>query len=434
MIITSGVVFVLVLTWVFATPKRYTSEMVLLVQNAGNNGILTPGEEGPTLSDATDEQLNSEIAVLDSQDILDQVVDPKWIPANVNSMPKNVLLVHERAVNKLRQSLNVTTIRDSHVFSVKYTGSSAQEVQATLNRLLDRFLERQRDLARLPGATRAFEDRALRYQTDLRRTRQELMDFQNRHGYVTAELQESSLEQQLVGLETKLRDTDAQVDELQERVHSTQRELQSTPSRSSTSERTAASTGAIDQLSVLLVTLQNKRTALLTQFTPTDRLVAEADEQIRETEQALSQARNPSKTETTTDVKPVWIGLSRDLGTTKTDLNAVLARRDSLAKEISSIEKDLSQTNLQAGTFDLLKQNVANAETEYHTFEQKREVEVTGDFMDQSHWSNVAVIQYPTLPIKPTHPQPRSDLMLGLLTAMFVGLGTGYYFETMRNT
>jgi uncharacterized protein involved in exopolysaccharide biosynthesis len=434
MIITSGVVFILVLIWVFATPKRYTSEMVLLVQNARNNGILTPGEVGPTLSDATNEELNSEIAVLNSQDLLDQVVDSSWVAANANSIPRNVLLAHERAVNQLRRSLNITAIRDSHAFSVKYTGPSPKVVQSTLNRLLDLFLKTQRDLARLPGATRAFEDRVSKYQSDLNQARRELMDFQDQHGFVSAELEQSSLEQKLLDLDTKRRDTDAQIDELHDRVHTTQEELKSTPPRSPTSERAATSTGAIDQLSVLLVSLQNKRTGLLTQFKPTDRLVVEADEQIKETERALSQARSPSPTESTTDANPIWIALRRDLDATHTDLNGVTARKKSLAKEISSIQQDLKKTELQAGTFELLKQNVANAESEYHIFEQKREVELTGDFMDQSHWSNVAVIQYPTMPVTPTHPQPRSDLALGLFTAIFIGLCTGYYFETMRGS
>jgi uncharacterized protein involved in exopolysaccharide biosynthesis len=92
-------VFGLALSWTYGTPKRFTSEMVILVQNARGNEVVTSAQTGNTAAanDVTEEQLNSEVAVLNSNDILDEVVDPTWGKRSQESISQAELLAHETA-------------------------------------------------------------------------------------------------------------------------------------------------------------------------------------------------------------------------------------------------------------------------------------------------------------------------------------------------
>ena len=71
----AGAIFGLALCWIFATPRKYDSHASILVQNARSNVLITAGNtSGPTeMKDITEEELNSELEVLTSRDMLDEV-------------------------------------------------------------------------------------------------------------------------------------------------------------------------------------------------------------------------------------------------------------------------------------------------------------------------------------------------------------------------
>src|SRR3984885_9556504 len=79
-LVVAGAVFALALFWIFATPRKYESHASILVQNARSNVLITAGNtDGPTeMRDFTEEQLNSDVEVLMSKDLLDEVVKPGW--------------------------------------------------------------------------------------------------------------------------------------------------------------------------------------------------------------------------------------------------------------------------------------------------------------------------------------------------------------------
>jgi uncharacterized protein involved in exopolysaccharide biosynthesis len=434
MLLVTGSVLGVVLLYSFGAPKRFTSEMVLLVQNARLNETVTASQGGyaPALNDVSEEQLNSEVAVLKSDDIIDEVVDPGWIQRSVNSTPRAVLLAHEKAVNKMRANLTVTTVRSSHAIAITMVANSPEKARDTLNQLLQAFLRKQRDLGRLPGSSKVFSEQAAQYAQNLDAARRDLANYQNQHGFVTLGGQENSLETKLRDLQGVARDTDVQISELEHRVGADEKQLAATPQRVSTVDRSAPPTGTLDQLNVLLVTLKNKRTELMTKFTANDPLVKDIDEQIANTMAALNQATTSRPHEVTSDIDPLWQASRHDLSINQITLAGMRARRTSLAAQISSLQSDLNKAELQEGDFDTLQQRVADLEGAYKAYVQKRDNSLVSDLMDEQKWLNVAIVQYPTLAMKPSRPQPATDVPLGALTAFLLGGCAVFIFEAIR--
>jgi hypothetical protein len=77
----------------------------------------------------------------------------------------------------------------------------------------------------------------------------------------------------------------------------------------------------------LLVQLQNRRTELLTRYTPTDRLVGEVDQEIADTSNSLKAALAQKGQEDTTDVNPAWQGVKSSLVEGSIDREALLGAR-----------------------------------------------------------------------------------------------------------
>jgi len=186
-------VLVLAALWTFATPRRYTSTLSLLVQNARVAGMVS--SEGALtqtpLQDVTEEQMNSEIAVLGSTDLMDEVVDPGW-SAYSKSASRSELLLHNRRVDDLRRALDITSPRKSHVITVSLVARSPMDGQKTLNRLLAAFLQKQRELSHPPGALQFFTQQVERYRRDLTQAQQQLGAYQQEHRFVSLPAHEAA--------------------------------------------------------------------------------------------------------------------------------------------------------------------------------------------------------------------------------------------------
>ena len=433
-LLAASLVFGLALLWTFATAKRFDSEMVLLVQNARGGEILTPGQNGinPTMNDVSEEQLNSEVAVLNSDDVLNDILDPNW--ARKASLPadRNLLLHHEKALRSLRSRLEVTPVRNSHVITVKLDAPSPELARGNLIALLQAFLRKQQELGRLPGASGVFSRQAEAQEQELQKARHDLADYQNEHGFVSLDTQEATLSGKISDLEGAGRSTDSEISELQSRISADRQQIASLPERQSTLSRTLPSTQTIDQLNVLLVTLRNRKTELLTKFKPDDRLVREIDQQIADTTAGLRQASAAPPAEISTDVNPLWEAARRDLNTSEVTLNGLLARHERLESQVGALTSGLGSVEQQSGRFNALQLRVQELEARYRAFAQKRDESQMSDLMDQQQWLNVAVVEYPTFSPLPSHPQPVLDLTLGLLTALLVGGCVVFLLEAVR--
>ena len=90
--------------------------------------IVTSGQGGNTAApnDVTEEQLNSEVAVLNSNDLLDEVVDRDWRSRPQTSISHAELVAHQNAIRGLRSRLDVSPIRSSHAISVKMVATTPE--------------------------------------------------------------------------------------------------------------------------------------------------------------------------------------------------------------------------------------------------------------------------------------------------------------------
>ena len=113
-LVVAGAVFALALCWVFLTPRKYESEASILVQNARSNVLITAGNnDAPTeMREVTEEQLNSEVEVLTSKDLLDEVVQPGWNSKPRTDYSRAEWQAHEKAVRSLSRRLEASVHGD----------------------------------------------------------------------------------------------------------------------------------------------------------------------------------------------------------------------------------------------------------------------------------------------------------------------------------
>ena len=430
---------VIILTSLYITlaPRQYRSEMDILVQNKRGDDQITPdrvtGEI--TVNGVTEEQINSEIQILTSRDLANQVVDPQWgDTAHQASLTPAQLKVHDKAVQDFEKHLSVSMVRKSNVIHATYTASNPRTATDALNRLLGVFLTKQRDIAQPPGTAKFFEQQAANYKGQLDQAQQQLAEFQQKQNIVSLPDTEQALDRDINDAQTELRSTDAQLEELSKQLGTQTRQLHRIPDRQMTQIRTIPNDYSIERLNTMLAELQNQRTALLTKFTPKDRLVQQIDRQIADTKANLAKAQSMTSQEHDSDINPVWQAVTGSIIQNETQREALKAKHTALTQQIANLQGQLGTVEGSTVSFSTLRQKVADLQNNYKLYTQKADEAKMGDAMNANRLLNVAVAQSPTFSVTAFHPRPLVDMVLGTFTAMFLASFLVFFAEMGRST
>lgn len=424
------------LLYIAFVPRRYISEMDILVQNKRGDEQITPSRINGeiTINGVTEEQINSEIQLLRSTALANEVVSPGWSNGSEAGMPHSQVKAHDKAVERFEDHLSVNMVRKSNVIHVSYVDSDPKTATDTLNRLLTAFLKKQQDIAQPPGTSQFFAQKADSYKQQLDQAQQQLAEYQQDNKLVSLPDSEQELDREIFEAQTDLRATDAQISGLSKQIDSEMVHLHAIPSRQTTQVRTIPNDYSIERLNTMLAELENKRTTLLTKFTQNDRLVQEVNRQISDTRNALAKAQQMTSQEHDTNVNPVWQSVSGSVIQNETQREALKAKRVALSKQIASLQGHLSNVEGSTVPYNTLRQKVTDLQNNYQLYAQKRDEAQIADEMNANRLLNVAVAQNPTFSVVPYRPKPLVDSVLGAFTAVFLAGFLVFLAEIGRNT
>lgn len=410
------------LLYIFGSHKKYTSMMTLMVQNARSEPVISAGRQEAMAStqEVSDEELGSEVQLIQSADVLDEVATPGWSQTAPDKHSASDLQKHERAVDALRNNLVVAPVRLSHVFTVQLTTRSPYDSNHQLNRVLDAFLSEKRRISHPTGASQMFAQEADQYRARWQTAQNELTAFQQNKQLVSVSAQQELLQKEILSIDSQLRDSEVMIAEAQKKVEGDKAQIAAIPSRLSTRETVIPASGSIDQMYGRLSELKVTRTELLAKYRPDDRMVKEVDEKIKDIQSSLDDSRAMRSSETSTDVNPTWQMAQQDLSDTTAKLTGLIGRQKALQAQLDDLQGHLSSVTQGSQSFSVLQHQVAELESNYQLYAQKRDEAKMAEVMDEHQLLNVAIIQTPTFSTNPVSPRPVFDFLLTLSTAFFL--------------
>ncbi len=427
----------LTLLYVFGTHKKYESDMSLIVQNERKPEVLsaepTPGASS-LVSDVTEAQLYSEVEILGSIDVLNEVVDPGWRNVPATDHTAAALSEHEKKVVKLRNHLTIEPVKKSHVIDVSYVDNDPVQANHILNRLLAAYLAHEVAVTTQTRASSFFNEEADRYQTQWRTAEQKLATFQQEHHLTSVGDKETDLNLALANVLILQRAAQAESNEVSSKVNAEAIQLATTPQRERRIERVIPSAGSIDEINTLRAQLVLRRSQLLTEYLPTDAIVGQLDKQIAEADTELANSQKMNSVEVSSDVNPKWQTLDQELADDRSRLKAVTARRAAVDSQVADLQSQLNHTEGQSVAFSTLQQAAATALANYQLYVQKHDAAVISEAMNNSGLINIGVAQSPTFSLTPVRPRPLIDTILGIITSLLLGCFAVYRAEISRRT
>jgi len=435
-------------------PKQYEAQMKILVKRERADPLVTAESNAQPRSslNVTEEELNSEVELLKSRDLLEQVVVACGLQLpKTNSMWASLLSVAEardidgaagkddripRAVRRLEKKLQVEPVKKTNLIEVTYESPDPELAARVLAKLADLYLEKHVAVHRPPGAFEFFRHATEQYREGLSVAETSLAAFTKHGGVVSADLEKESALQKLSEFESTLRQTQAAISETERRIQTLEKQAASTPSRLTTQVRRLDNPQLLQQLKSTLLSLELKRTELLTKFEPSYRLVQEVDSQIAQTRTAITEAENVPLREETTDRDPTYEWLRAELAKARTELAGLHARAAATRQIVGAYRenaRELAQKELVQQ--DLIRAAKA-AEENYLLYQRKQEESRITDALDTQRIVNVAIAEAATVPSIPSRPKWLWTVLVGLALAGMVSVGSAfasdYFAPTFR--
>lgn len=410
---------------------KYEAEMNILVKNQRVRSAVTTGsdEVGQYNQDIVpEEDINSEVALLQSQDLLQQVVvtcglqngkHHWWTPLTSRlTLPGSEDLRIPGAVRKLRNELQIEPIKKSNVIQVTYKSDDPVLAARVLRTLASLYMAKHLQVHRPEGMYKFFQNQTAYYQKQLADAEARLADFGKGTGAVSAQTQRDIAVQKQNDFEAALRQTQADTATTKRYIAALEVQAAATAPRVDTQVKTADNPQLLADLKSTLNTLQLKRTELLEKYAPTYRLVQEVDAQIAQTQAAIAgEEKNPVR-EGTTDVNPTHQWVVSQLAEAKANLESLQSKTTALSSVVTGYRSQaitLDGEGLQQA--DLLR-DVKTKENDYLLYLNRQEEARIADALDTRRVGNVAIAEAPIVPGLPAH----SPVMLILLSFVLAGV------------
>lgn len=418
-------------------PADYEAQTKILIERRRFDPVITSTIErqgtGADLSQLTrlDEQdIDSEIDLLTSNDVLQQVVEKcglwnqsprwrEWLPIPHSDKPTRVA----KAVQQLRKNLHVDPPNKSSVVTVSYESHDPQQAAQVLQALSQAYVAKHLDLHRPPGGTEFFAQQVERNRQALQDAEAKLAAFTQQQGVVSADEESKTLLDKISTFDASLHSTEAQIAATRQKMENLQQQLRHAKPRIVTQVTTSST--LLENLKNTLYSLELKRSELLTKYQPTYRLVQDVDKQIADTRAAIADAEKNLTSAQTTDQDPVYAWLKSQMAQASSDLASLRASERDTQRTLTEYRtRSVQLESLGNQQADLLRAEKAAEETYMESLRKQSEARLS-EALDRSRITNVEVAEAASVPVLPVMAW-YVKLALGTVLALFVGLASAF--------
>ncbi len=426
------------------TPREYEAEMKILVNHSRVDTIVTPeADTQPTLAipEVSEEDLNSEVELLKSRDLLQQVVLACGLESRQQGaiFERLSLRIHNtfgiaeptqdariaRSVEDLHDLLVVDPLKKTALIRVMYAARDPRQAAHVLQTLATLYEEKHAAVHHSPGTFSFFDQETDHYRTELAAAEARLTSFDAKESVVAPAEQEQLVLQQLSQFEADLHADESGAYAARARARVIERQSATVPERQTTQIRKLDNAQLLANLESTLLSLELKYREMLIKYAPAYPPVKEVEEQIADTRRAISAAQQSPVEETTTDRVPAQDWMTTELAKADADRAQFEGQAVATKRVVQRYQAAAEQLDQKGAAQNDLARDVKTAEDNYLLYVRKREEARISDALDSKRIVNVSIAEAATVPAIPDSHLGWA-LVGGLFAAGMTSLGTVY--------
>lgn len=418
-------VVLVVATVTVITPPTYEARTTLLVK-FGREYAYHPevGELKPAIALTPEEVLNSEIQILNSTDLIEQVVETLTIPA---LYPRRFQTGSQLSLDDARQrfakSLSVEAVRKSNVIQLSFRHSDPKLAVRALNLLVELYKEKH--LKVLSDGQTGFLDKQMKsYEKSLHRAEERLEAYRQSNGVFSYDEQMTLLLRQRADMEAVLKDSTIKIGELQKRLVALRAELREftdNPDLHTETERGRA----VTEGKMKLLALQLREQELLQKYSEDNGQVQDIRRQVQTVKEYLTQEESDIRRKVRTG-NTVYLDVNKEIIKTEAERRSLESRHKTAMLLLGQINGEIRRLDRREKGFLDLKRELAENERNYQLYRGKFEETRISSDLNQQKIANISMIQPPSVLPKPVKPQVALNLLIGVVLGLLSGIGAAF--------
>jgi succinoglycan biosynthesis transport protein ExoP len=442
--------FLTVALGVWTKEPMYRAAATLMITSDRAQIIVSPdANTRPTVERVTEQDMNSEVALIRSEALVREVLEPYWneseqekvgilgrigavltFPFRLPSILYHKLHGVEPASGldtwvqaTIQSNLGVSLVGKSNLIEVSSYAADPVWAAEFVNKLVARHLERRAKLSQQKEARRFFESQRDVLAEKSREAEAALTAFNRREGMESMDKeQRQSTRVRLEQLQTQLATSETELAEATARVQFLTNEIKSYPKNIATESKIAQNQQFIKPK---ILELELQRSELLAKYAPGSIKVRDIDRQIAEARRLM--ARNPETlAETTNAINPAYQNLEVDLAQTKAQMAAVGARVEALRSQVADHRTQVGHLDEVGSEQERLEQSVASAKEAFITYSKKEEEARFTTALDESSFVDLAVAEPAKVPTTPEKSKQMIMLILGSAMSLVAGVALAF--------
>jgi uncharacterized protein involved in exopolysaccharide biosynthesis len=444
-------VFVVVQVVAFLWPATYVARAAILIQkNRYSPGLDAAGERAPTVTSAgvSEQEVNSEIAVLTSRQVLDAaakatglgtlrpsiwtriVFGPLWLYEDLHAWWHGApaLSDADRALQGMLRAISVEPMKESNVLVVSYEAGNPEFARLVLQSVVENYVQHDVTVHAHAHAEDFFQEQAGTLKSQLAQKEDALQALKRSIGVADLATELASQQDRVSKLREEQQRLWRSVAEMDQRATTFERSLAGGSKAMQTTTLEGRNELALQTLLQEKLRLELDRVRLLENYRPDSPLLQENQRKLDAAKAAIWAERTGVETKQST-LSPAAVVASQDLERARAEEAGYRQRINTLDDQLKEAVDRLSQLDQKSLEGKRLERLIATDEAQYMQY-LRRGVEARIDAaLDRDQFTNVSLVQQAASEPKPIRPRKLFMLILSFAAGLVVAVGAVVMLE-----
>src|ERR1700690_1059245 len=252
--------------------STYRAETEILLHRERVDPVATAEQSTPLVVSSliSEEEVNSEVELIKSRDVLRPVVVKTGLDQNIHPLfrHKTPLEKIDIAVESLRKRLIVEALPKTNMVQIQYASAKPEVAALVLEELDNSYVEKHREMHYPAGQFKFFDQETAKASMDLQAAEAKLKEFPGQVGTANPTVTRDFTLQKLTESNYDLGQTREAIAETSHRIDSLRQLQKTTPPRLTTQMRDADAEGVLQQMKSTLLALDLKRSDMASKYKP----------------------------------------------------------------------------------------------------------------------------------------------------------------------
>lgn len=423
----------------------YTTAASMLIQKERFDAAVTPEQiiaTGQPDRHLTEEEINSEVEMLNSPSLLEDVVrrlelEKAFLPTSSSTVLAKLskdtgdekFVAVGRAVTQLQNNLTVEPGKKSNLIKITFKANDREQAVRVVNTLCEVYQERHIRLRQSDGSQNFFTQQAEAMRQKLSEKEEALKRLSPLPNVQLLNQQIETQMRQLNEFEVAWQSTRTAMAESEARIQSLNEQMAKEPERLQTEERISRRT-APDAIRSQLFALEMRRSELLSKYQSSHRLIRDLDKDIAKARLMVEQVEKaPAEAMVTSSLNPLRQRLIDTLTTERSNLASLQEKERLLAATIQQTKAKAQELGLRGYEQRKLDRERDLADQAYQLYAKKGEEGRISTALDKQGIINLKVVEPAQMPYRATSPNVPLNLLVGLIGGLLLGLAATFTLE-----